>query len=650
MAKINMPTARRNPMKGGPGNATAPKGQNPASDGNKVSPENEAKFILYVKQRLEFAAPERLARYNRCAAIDIQLSGFIEHDRDDRMRFRDILLKGRVKPTDHNLPLADAQLDDAAAYMMSVFAPDMMLFESAAPVDKQEAAKALTDEINKQGIHAQYYREFTKTVQGSLRYNFAAITCFWEEEQGYVFTKDSSGGLVKESGTVWKGNAIKTCDIYNFFYDTNVNPVDLPKKGEWFAEVDLISPFRALKEEQDGKCYGVNRFYDVTNCKVTPPQLSYYMPPPEVRKDHDFQTGQARTNWVNAYRGVDGPAASSAPGIERWKWVSWIRPADWGFSNSKNLELWYVEIAQGMYITRKLKLDDTHGMLPIAISTPIEDDLDNNQRTYAERLIPLQHFASFLMNTHQQGVRKALYGITVYDQRLFPGLDLSKEDLTSATIPMRGSAMNVDIDKAFRHYNSAPGTEQNVDMIEKVDAIMQKILPTDLYRQVADLERATLYQAAATVQTGNRRSLKIARMISTQCLETLKRMMIYNIYAKQEAISITKQDGSSDTITPAQFVDLGLENYISNGLKGIDRLMIISAFKEVLSMILQSQQAIAELDIVKLLGYFFNLVGEQLDLNSFRKTAAQKVEGAVLGGQVDVTGGQPAAAPAAAQA
>jgi hypothetical protein len=269
-------------------------------------------------------------------------------------------------------------------------------------------------------------------------------------------------------------------------------------------------------------------------------------------------------------------------------------------------------------------------MLPVAVACPIEDAIGGNQRTYAERLLPLQHFSSFLLNTHQQGVRKSLYGVTVYNQQLFPGLDLSKTDMTSAIIPMRGSAQGIDIDKAFRVYNDAPTTEGNVDMIEKIDAIMQKILPTDVYRQVADLERATLYQAAATVQTGNRRSLKIARLISNQCMEIIKLQMVYNIYANQEAITYVDDKGAEQTLSPAEFVNLGLESYISNGLKGIDRLMIITAFKEVLSMILQSQQAIQQLDIVGLLAYFFNLVGEAVDLNSFRLTANQQVQNQLI--------------------
>lgn len=604
--------------------------------------QNEANLIWHCKLRMDLALPERDARHERCSQIDVQLNGFVKLDRDDQKRFKELLTKGKVKPVDHNLPLADAQLDDCSSYLMSIFAPDMNLFESSAPAAKAEMAKAVTQTINEQGQRGQYYRHFARVCTDALKYNFAAITCYWEKEQGYVFQGGEGGVLNKQVGTVWAGNALEACDVYNFFYDATQHPVDLPKKGEWFCQVDIMSPFRALKDQQDGKEFGVDRVYNSANNTLMTPQVSYYKPPPIVR---DSLTGAVGgTDFVSILREQAGPAQESAAGIERWRYTTWLRPKDFGLSDSTALELWQIHIMQGAFITLAVKLDDSHGMLPVACASPIEDALKNQQRTYAERLLPLQHFSSFLLNTHQAGVRKSLYGVTVYNQSLFPGLDLSKEDLTSATIAMRGSAQGVDIDKAFRHYNTAPSTDQNVDMISKVDSIMQKILPTDLYRQVADLERATLYQAAATVQTGNRRSLKIARMVSNQCLEMLKMQMIFNIYANQEAIEYIKDDGTTDTVTPAQFVTLGLENYISNGLKGIDRLMIITAFKEVLAMILQSQQAIQELDIVKLLAYFFNLIGEAVDLNEFRKPIQQRVVDSTLANGAPPSG-QPQPAP-----
>lgn len=620
--------------------------------------EMECRLIDHCIKRLELSQPERDSRWYRAASIDTQLSGFMKLDRDDQKRFNDLLVKGKVKPTDHNLPIADAQLDDAIAYLMSIFAPDMNLWEAAAPADKAPAAKALIQEINNQGQRGQYYREINRLCSDAMKYNFAAITCYWEKEQGWTFVPNkASGGLDKVAGTVWQGNAIKCVDIYNFFYDTNVHPVDLPKKGEWFAEISIMSPFRAIKDEADGKEFGVWRFYNPTTETLDQPKYNFYRQPPLVRKDEtnfmiDPGAG-ATTNWQLALSSNTGLAQASAPGIERIRYVTWLRPKDWKLSTSTDMELYAIHIMQGAYITKAVKIDDTHGMLPISCAAPIEDALGTQQRTYAERLLPLQHFDSFLLNTHQAGVRKSLYGVTVYDSRAFPGLDLSKEDMTSAYIPMRSTGMNVDIDKMFRTYNDAPTTSSNVDMIEKIDAIMQKILPTDVYRQVADLERATLYQAAATVQTGNRRSLKIARMLSNQCLEILKLQMIYNIYANQESVDYVAEDGTVTPVPPSSFVGMGLENYISNGLKGIDRLMIITAFKEVLSMILQSQQAIAEIDIVKLLAYFFNLTGEPVDLNSFRKPMQQRVADSALQGNLQpgaAPGGAPAPADATAQA
>ena len=279
-------------------------------------------------------------------------------------------------------------------------------------------------------------------------------------------------------------------------------------------------------------------------------------------------------------------------------------------------------------------------MLPLAVGCPLEDDLRNEQRTYAEKLLPLQHFSSFLLNSHQAATRKAIYGFTVFVQSLFPGLDLEREDLIGAMIPMRSSAGDIDIDKAIRHYNDAPQTDRNVDMLAQIDGVMQKILPTDRVRNVADLERATMYQAAATVQASDQRQLKVARIISDQALNPMKFQMIYNCYANLESISYVDEGGTRQTKSMGDIVEANIEYEIGTGLKGLDKLMQLQIVRDILQFVIQSQQALQEIDIVAFLDYYMTLAGDRTDFRQFRrKTPA-----------IDPTTGQPLPIPQPSQA
>lgn len=585
------------------------------------SPMNEKALVDHCLERVKMTDEERKRRAGRAQNIDVQISGYISPSREDRKRRQDNSAGKKPKPAAMSLPLAGAQIDECVTYMMSVYAPEMDFFEAVAPADKQIMAQAVVGELNKQSQKGQYYRHFTRMCTGAIRYNFGGLTCNWEKMQGVVFKGQPGGVAGKTVDTVWEGNILKSIDVYNFGYDTSVHPVDLAAEGEFYWEVERVTPFRVRRMAQAGMLFGIERYVGevfAANPGQSAEGKSFYLQPPSVR-DENSLSGEGQTNWVSILRASD--VKESTPGVELLHFVTWLNPSHFGLSASVELECWRIVIANGKYLTFAMKLDTTHGLLPVAIACPLEDDLKNEQRTHAEMLIPLQQFASFLMNAHQEAHRKAIYGVTVFSQQLFPGLDVDQENMASAIIPMQTSASGIDIDKAFRHYNTAPNTDKNVVDIGNIIQLMQKILPTDMVQQVADLERATVYQAAATVQAGNRRQLKIARMISDQCINVIKFQMIYNLYSNMQSISYVDPNGQRTSIQVGDLVDAQIEYEIGTGLKGIDRLITVQIIRDVLNGIIQSQQAIAEFDIVALLNYFATLAGDKTDLRQFRRGA-----------------------------
>lgn len=585
----------------------------------------EDRIVRHIIERMRLSDTERMVRVARLTEIDIQLSGVVKHDAEDTKRDRDNKRGKKAQPVAHNLPLAYSQIDDCVTYCMSLFAPEMNIFVATSTAKKQAVAEGLTREIGKHGQTLKYYRQLAKLCLNALKYNFGACEVNWEKSTGIVFSKESGGAngaptgqIVKKDGVVWEGNVVKSVDAYNFFYDTSVHPVDLPSLGEYYATVEPYTPFRIKRMADQNILFGVDRYIKTFAPLSGSESGTFYISPPIIRERiGNANTSLGTTNWV-VVLSPGGPARNSQPGIELVWFTTWIRPKEYGMSEDEGLQLWRICMANGLYITSAFQIDDSHGMLPCAVSTPIEDDLRNDQRTYAEMLLPLQHFASFLLNTHVDATRKAIYGITVFDSNLFPGIDLSTEDLIGARIAMKSSATGVDIDKAFRHYNDSPDTDSNVDMVEKIIALMQKILPTNQAQQVADLERATEYQAAATVQASSRRNLKIARLINDQCLSVIKFQMMYNIYANVTLIEYTAPDGTTQQITPADLLDAQIEFDVGTGLKGIDRLMQVSIFKDLMSYLFQVKGMDQQVDLLGLLSYVTQIAGFETDLTQFR--------------------------------
>jgi hypothetical protein len=621
---------------------------------DKLNPEfgmwQEDRLVRHIVDRLRLSDGERRLRVQRCSDVDIQLSGVIKHDRDDLKRDRKNKRGHKPQPIAISLALAYAQIDEGVTYCMSLFAPETNMFVASAGKDKQPIAEGLTKEVGKQGQKLQYFRQVAKFVLNGFKYNFGALSCNWEQQTGTVFTANTAtdgtaaipGQLVKTQGLLWQGNVIKSCDTYNFLYDTSVHPVDLPLRGEYFAEIEATTAFRVRRMNEQKILFGIERYVNDIAPLASADSGTFYMIPPIVREPIQYDTALGMINWQQILA-PGGPARESQLGIELDWFTGWVKPQEYSLSDATSLELWRICVANGKYITSAVHLEDSHGQLPVAVTTPIEDDLRNDQRTYAEMLLPLQQFASFLLNTHVDASRKAIYGITVFDQNLFPGIDLSTEDLIGMRIPMKSSATGIDIDKAFRHYNAAPQTDQNVDMVAKIVDIMQKIMPTNQAQQVADLERATEYQAAATVQSSNRRNLKIARLINDQALSVIKFQMMYNIFAKMTVIEYVNGDGQKQQITPQQLVDADIEFDIGTGLKGIDRLMQVSIFKDVMSYLFQVKDIGNQVDLLALLSYVTEIAGFETDLTQFKLTPEQMQANAAA--QAPTNSGSPGSAP-----
>lgn len=590
---------------------------------NPSSPENgqwqEDRLVRHIVERLKLSDIERQLRIQRMQEIDIQLSGVVTYSDEDKKRDRDNKKGRKPKPIEHNLPLAFAQIDDCVTYCMSLFAPEMNPFIATSTAKKQSVAEGLTKEIGKHGQTLQYYRHMAKFVYNSLKYNLGAISCRWEKSTGPIFVPDgSTGQLTKKNGTVWEGNFLKSMDMYNFFYDTSVHPVDLPLRGEYFAEVKRVTPFRVKRMRDQKILFGIERFINtVAPIAVTDNPL-FYVCPPSVRETRAENATTNTVNWQQIW-GTDGNAKDSMQGIELAWYTGWINPADFSLSSDDELQLWDICLANGMYIASAVQIAASHQQLPCACATPIEDDLNNDQRTYAEMLLPMQHFASFLMNTHVAATRKAIYGITVFEKNAFPGLDLSTDELIGMRIPMKSTSAGIDIDKAFRHYNDSPNTDQNVEMIGHIVELMQKILPTNMANQVADLQRATEYQAAATVQASSRRNLKIARIINDHALTPVKFQMMYNIYENVTVIEYFDINGQPQKITPVALLEAQIEFDVGTGLKGLDRLMQVSIFKELMSYLFQIKDIGQQVELLDLLSYVTQIAGFETDLSQFKK-------------------------------
>jgi hypothetical protein len=581
-------------------------------NGLEISRKQHDDLVHYIKTRLLFAKELHDPLVDRFEIIDRELYGYLILDEEDSRREKDNRLGKGPKVTDTIIPLVLSQCDEALTFFMSVLAPDDGIYTAMAPKDKQKIAAGFASLMNKHATKFKHYKHMSRFIFDGMKYNRGGCEVNWSRITGAQVKAGVGGvGVTVERGEVFAGNELTALDMYNTLVDPTIDLTDMALKGEFFAKVAMHTPFRVKKMQADGEIFNID---DIVN--KTSFNKQFYRTKPEIRTD-GFNESQV-TDWTEVLTAGFG-ASGVGTNIEFVTVNIWLPTNQFGLSQEEEFQIWRVVLAaneNNLQVVRAEPLNNAHGMLPIGFVMPWDDGLEVQTKSYAELLIPYQRFASFQMNVHQRAARKALYGVTFYDKQQVPLMESA--DVLAGKIPVNPTSADRDIRKSVFQFNDAPDTQNTLRDIDAVDALMQKILPTDMLKQVTSLERATQYQAAATVQGANRRNLKIAKIMDAQAFDDIRQIQMFNIYQFQESTEIIDDAGNLVEVKPADFIEAEIEFAVSDGLKGLDKLAVVTFYKDFLNSALQSQQINEQMDLIALLDYMSSFIGDKTDISQFK--------------------------------
>ena len=586
------------------------------ADGISLPIEKHEILLQYCKDRLIWAKNHRDAQIGRFEAIDRELACYIKLNIEDAARKRQTELGHGPKPYPVFLPLTKTQLDEAMTFLMSVFFPEEGPYAATAPVAKQDIAKSFTGLMNRHNAIFKHFMSFAKFAFDGLKYNLGYVTVEWHKQYGTaVSNDDTKTQAVLTNRKLYDGNKLEYLDPYNTLVDPSVSPMQLAQDGEFFAHVEIQSTFKLRRRLSKNEITNVDKEY---LANVKPPQYSFYRIKPVIIAKTPGEVDGEQINWVNLLSASNGQIGSkdTIGGMEFIKMRLVMDASFFGISAETDYTIWEIEILNSEKIVSLKQLKNAHGLLPIFANRPWDDNFGGQTQSFAEMLLPYQRFASFQLNIHQLAARKALYGMTFYNGRMFP--DLANADMAGGHIATKSTVELDDIKKHVLQIFDGPKTENTLQDIDVMDSLMQKILPTDILKQVTDLERATEYQSAATVQGANRRNLKIAQTIDAQAFDMIRQVQMYNILEYQESMSfLDSKTGQTVEVNPAEYRDAQIEFILGTGLRGLDKLMIMGIVKDILAMLVQNQEAAAKFDVAAIINYLTSLAGDTTNFAQF---------------------------------
>ena len=587
-------------------------------EGLKITREQHDVLVMYIRQLMDMGSAVRDIQIQKFEKIDREVYGYLLLDEDDKKREIDNQKGYGVKPVDIKLPLTLIRMEEAVTYMLLVLAPDDGIYNAVAPAEQQKVAKAFSRLLNEHAQYFGHYRNFGIFLFDAIKYNFGALLTEWQEVYGNLIGTDDVGAArILRDQIVQTGNQVSAVDPYNCFYDPSVDPLQCYREGEFCAYTEQRRAFWLERAERRGEYFNIENALASTAGGYT----GYFRHRPIIDPNyHDAFGGSSNMVDYFALLSMHSDQSTWHRAATQEVTYIWIQlyPNKWGLGPDDTLQVWRFTLVNGLHLVEAAPMSNAHGQLPMVFAMPNEDGFRWQTKSWAEHLTPFNRFASQQMNVHQRANRRALYGMLFYNRTLFPDLEGDDQDLLAGKIPFNSAATDVDVRRHVLQLQDAPDTSNTMETVNQLDEMMEKVLPTQMAPQVASLERATQYQAAATVQSANRRNLKIAKTIDSQAMTPCRHMQMFNVLQYQEAVEVITDEGALLQADPKEFRDTKLQFDISDGLRGLDKLTLILHIKEALNTIVQSQQAAAQIDIVKLMDYWTSLIGDNTDFSQFR--------------------------------
>lgn len=618
------------------------------------------RMLVHKLNRDSELRSELAARYTR---IDRDLAGYVMHDGEDCIRERKLANGEGTSMPPMRLSLSKSQLEDMVTYILSLIMPDGQIYGAIAPTEKANAAAAFAAYMNHDGRMFAHYDAYKKAIRDSLAYNFGGLHVEWTDQHGVKLSVDENTQQVQQQrGITYSGNALEAADPYNTIIDWSVKPKHLYRLGEFAAVVDRISLDALHRQQYEEKVYGFKdafrieynqRAGEYTYDAIVPNWITqslahggsagmsasfntnFYITKPSVRSDTygvdpcesgaDAANTKRYPNQIDFRKAMEDRVSYSASREQSEenrceRVIMYIRliPKEWGLSPLATFELWKFTIINGRLIARGEPARTAHDFIPIFISTPETDVDEAEAKSQMEYLNPMQDYIAAQLNSHVATQRKKLNGgITIYDPVRIPLGEL--KDPTHGVVAARPTMSDQPLSSAIHQISDVPDTNNTISEMKVLHDLMLQLNPTQQANQVASLERATQYQAAATVQAGSRRQFTTARIVDTQMLTPCRIVLSTNIMINGRDLKLRIPPFDEETtVTPQQFISENLEFRLSDGLRGLDRVLLTQMAKDVLAATLQSKQAAAQIDVVKMLDWVMRVAGNEVSLEGFR--------------------------------
>src|SRR5258706_6605961 len=333
------------------------------------------------------------------------------------------------------IPLVEPQCETALAYLTGVFLSGNPIFGVVSDAANINQAKQMEAILSENSIRGGWARQFLMFFLDGLKYNFQAMEVDWCTEKIYTLETDAafstSQGKPKE--VVWSGNKLKRMDPYNTIFDPRAKVAEQHIKAEFVGYVELFNRV-ALSQFLQALPYRMN----VTKAFESMPQglpstanQSLYYIPEVFTENFSLAKMSGMMNWDSWATG-----GKSVDVRIRFKnlyclCVRYCRiiPADFDMQvpARNQVQIWKIITVNDAVVVYIERMTNVHNYLPIIFGQPMEDGLNFQTKSFAQKQIPLQDLASALANSKLAARRRLVADRGLYDPSRIREADINSE-------------------------------------------------------------------------------------------------------------------------------------------------------------------------------------------------------------------------------
>lgn len=198
----------------------------------------------------------------------------------------------------------------------------------------------------------------------------------------------------------------------------------------------------------------------------------------------------------------------------------WIRliPSDYGLSDSDEVEMWVLTLANQNKIIRAEPSPYSHDRFPFVVGLYLSDAHSNDPVGLVELLMPLQDICSWLINSHIENVKKVLNEVFIFDPSRIDPRDMEMWE-PGMRIPLRPEAYGTPVTDAIFQVPVQLYTSQHLNTLEIILDYMQRLSGAgDILMGMFPATKRSATETAHVAQMGVNRMQALAQNLSASAI------------------------------------------------------------------------------------------------------------------------------------